>query len=605
MSAITALAACANDSTPLLAADRTPPRAATSSPAPTPSASSAPRRAEPVPLEDRVHALAGRTLVVPMVPADVTAETDDSRRRELAAAPWLPSRPPEVTLTNGRVLSAQYVFAVSGPNDAGAPGWLPPTGAWREVSFDDAQRSVALTAAGERGVWLLSIELPKEAHDRIINLNGSALTIVWHDAPPAATDAARLPPIESSEPARRALGEMLRPLAADPLERWRVRLLLDRVRAAALWGDAPPPGRLSTSTLEAAASQTEWRWRAALDRLSRDDPALASDVLAAVTGVVPLPAWGDVMGGAFELAGPAALIPVWWPDIAGTTGLLRTLLDSGLNGAALLENTRARLAKVPRLAAWVIDETGDVAGRTDRSKITSVVAERFGRDAAVTLSDEGDQPGPPTKLVGHRAGIVRAEAAAIPGAARQLVLRDGVSEWRLAVANAPIAARPPGLALGPLAAEWNIISSARGETLVPTSERACSGVLQRSAADDAWELALECRWPAESTNNDALRVWLGPFGSPIGALDINPDAGVRNALEKGAPAPGSVWREPGGWRALVPIPATAIENGRVRLALERTDPRGLRTSWPRAMMPGQSEPGRVIVDLTQWGGLGE
>lgn len=565
-----------------------------------------------MPIEDRVHALAGRTLVLPMVPADVAAETDESRRRELAAAPWLPSRPPEVTLTNGRVLSARYVFAVSGPNDAGAPGWLPPTGAWREVSFDDAQRSAALTTPDERGAWLLAIDLPKETHDRIIKLNGTSLPIVWHDEPPTATDAARLPPIESSEPARRALGEMIRPLAADPLERWRVRLLLDRIRAIALWGDAPPPARLSTPTLEAAASQSEWRWRAALERLRRDDAALGADVLAALTGVVPLPAWADVMGGAFERAAPGAptaLLPAWWPDLAGTTGLLRTLLDNALNSTARLESTRAWLANVPRLAAWVIDETGEVPGGepggADHSTIIAVVAERFGREAAVTLSDEADQPGPPTKLDGHRAAVIRADAAAVAGAARRLVLRDGTGEWSVAVANAPIAARPPGLELGPLAAEWNIISFARGETLAPTSERACRGVLQRPAGDDGWELAIECRWPDDSANNDTLRVWLGPFGAPTGMLEITPDGGVRDALQEGAPAPGSAWREPGGWRALVPIPASAIENGRVRLALERTDPRGLRTSWPRAMMPGQPEPGRVIVDLTQWGGLGE
>jgi len=34
------------------------------------------------------------------------------------------------------------------------------------------------------------------------------------------------------------------------------------------------------------------------------------------------------------------------------------------------------------------------------------------------------------------------------------------------------------------------------------------------------------------------------------------------------------------------------------------DSRGLRTSWPRPMMPDQPEPGRVIADLTAWGGLG-
>jgi hypothetical protein len=68
--------------------------------------------------------------------------------------------------------------------------------------------------------------------------------------------------------------------------------------------------------------------------------------------------------------------------------------------------------------------------------------------------------------------------------------------------------------------------------------------------------------------------------------------------------PGAGPDKPTRWLAIVPIPDDAVENETiVRLSLTRISPSGVRSSWPRAMLPWQSEPGRLALDLGAWSGL--
>lgn len=209
-------------------------------------------------------------------------------------------------------------------------------------------------------------------------------------------------------------------------------------------------------------------------------------------------------------------------------------------------------------------------------------------------------------LPGHRAAVLRADAPSIAGAARSLVLRAEGFEALIPAATGAIPVRPPGLRAGPLIAERDIVSVTRDQQFVPREERATFATLQRAPDGEGWELDAECRGVPPPGADDVLRVWLGPFGSPRAVVTVHADG--RAADERAtppAPAPGVVVRrEARAWRATIPIPASALEPGRLRFALERVDSRGLRTSWPRPMMPDQPEPGRAIADLTAWGGLG-
>lgn len=51
----------------------------------------------------------------------------------------------------------------------------------------------------------------------------------------------------------------------------------------------------------------------------------------------------------------------------------------------------------------------------------------------------------------------------------------------------------------------------------------------------------------------------------------------------------------------VPVPEQAIEGGKaLRLGLIRIDEQGRRSAWPRPMLPWQTEPGRIGIDLSSW-----
>ena len=53
------------------------------------------------------------------------------------------------------------------------------------------------------------------------------------------------------------------------------------------------------------------------------------------------------------------------------------------------------------------------------------------------------------------------------------------------------------------------------------------------------------------------------------------------------------------------LPPHAIEpSGVLRLGVERLDERGVRSAWPRALLPWESEPGRAAIDTRGWERIG-
>ncbi len=110
--------------------------------------------------------------------------------------------------------------------------------------------------------------------------------------------------------------------------------------------------------------------------------------------------------------------------------------------------------------------------------------------------------------------------------------------------------------------------------------------------------------PGEADQLGHLRLWFGPFGAPTAVLRINPDGtvidqtGGATAL---APAHVRTTQVGEGWACWVPVPAGAVEaDGTLRLGVERTDARGVRSAWPRPMLPWQREPGRAALDASTW-----
>jgi len=236
-----------------------------------PSAASAPAQ----PLPSRIYAFKGETLVITVgSPTAIRTPVRTESGESLDTTLWLATR--------GR------------PSDA-ANEWLPSTGDWSATEYSLGEPSDAL------GLWFVRVELPGNYANRPLMMGDRRLPVLWVITPPRSTDSRFVPRLEASASAWRELGDVLSPLRNDPANRWRVRLLTDRVRADRLWGSGRTNAQpIPDAVLEDLAHQTELRYRAAIARIQLADPRAAADLLATLTCIVAmpdgqlLPAWTDI-----------------------------------------------------------------------------------------------------------------------------------------------------------------------------------------------------------------------------------------------------------------------------------------------------------------------
>ncbi|MBX3357818.1 MAG: hypothetical protein KF745_05255 [Phycisphaeraceae bacterium] len=107
---------------------------------------------------------------------------------------------------------------------------------------------------------------------------------------------------------------------------------------------------------------------------------------------------------------------------------------------------------------------------------------------------------------------------------------------------------------------------------------------------------------------ERVTVYLGAYERSIGVYSVAPDGSFFDLTRASAAGgePRAIGRVPvrvgaDRWSCWIPVPPGCIERGTfVHLGITRTDARGVRTAWPRAMMPWQREPGRAVVDMSAW-----
>ncbi len=577
------------------------------------------------PLPGPHAAIPGRTLVVPLV-----EEATSSARRGAPAGAQLPL----VRFGGGQPVPVR-VFRITPIGFAqplhGAPlrFWLSPSLRWHSqevVAGEGAPESRTTSGGGvdpaQRATVML-IPIPEDAAGVPMFVNDRTVALAWFEPPPPSTGSAIAARPLGDAQSMEHLGEVLLPMWSDPQTRWRVRLLLDRLPAALVWPRSMPPDRFDDPGLEAIARQSEDRWRIGLEEIRRVDPRLSEQVVHRLTTIVRLP--------------QGALVPAWPIDDSATAELLRVLLDTTTGRTKKADSARAWLASQPEAHAWVIDDAG-----SERRIITEGTPEQRSRragplalgaleepvievadatvgvtelrgqraDAMVSQSEFGASPG--LVVAPHESAALPASARALPGTpVGQVWVR--LSGWaeRLGVVARPLKVEPPGLSLGPLVAEWTHVSWLAGAPLMQAGPAIGVGVLQRSTSGTAWEVVVECRWPQSDTDagpmdaeSDRVVLWCGPYRQSRIAIEIAPDGQVSYPLGAGVRARAACVREPGRWVALIEIPRAAFEpDGGLLLGLERRDPSGRRWSWPRPMMPGQSEPGRAAIDVSTWGSL--
>lgn len=555
-----------------------------------------------VTVESRVDVVLGRTLVMPVTLKGAVN----------------PAKPIAAKLDDGRKMKASLYWVNAAPGSNEATLWVPEPGKWTATPASSGTRP-----AGS-GAWVVVVDLPTDAIGQGLWLGNGRVALNWLPSP----DLIRGPhgvvtwssPLDelAKAPSLLRLAEAER---KSPVRRWRHRLmssgLLPRMNPILNPGadNTPEPDAFMDPVLEALAQQMEGRWQVALATLWLADPGVAEQVKRRLTGVVDF--------------GDGNIVPAWPVDQADLDTLRGDLLNARLQPAQQVERAVAWLEGLPPGAAWVVDDAGQCDAMSGQTVATCGVANLSERDT-LGWTTVGEIRGSPelARVAGWTA--VNVAGSLVPTDEEQMNRGDGGLTLRGPVATPleihlgrwssvrqatleKLLARPPGVRLEPLIREWDLTTWLAGGIPTPMDEAwSAAGLVyldatQKNAVGGGWMLYLEFKSPVIGREESA-RVWLGAFGAPSSVLKIvstgqvvdeaapkfNLDVGVSGA---------SVSRQGDVWTARVPIPSRCVESdGTLRIGIERMDGLGRRTSWPRAMMPWQTEPGRVALDTRAWDG---
>lgn len=588
----------------------------------------------------RIDAITGQPIVVLVPPEvlDVISPRDRNGQRSV----------PTILLDDGTRLRARgydlFIRAASvsnvepaDPDAARMARWLGTRWVWSVGEWDNADTADRPDGPPQAG--LLAIEPPLGTGSASIWLGERMVPVQW--LPTSANLAAShpdvrlsptLPPDAFGSPVARVL---LREESANPLTRWRARLALDGLSLAN--ANRPANADFTASALELLASQQDQRWQAALVRLATHDAELAARMAARL--------------GRFAMVDDRLPVPAWETDLGKLEQLLDDLLNPRLSPQRRSEFAQAFLDSQPGGVAWVTDDAGllvkrevgtserarqpwasvAVANLTDRATTCSVLS---------LLQDTTPEPRPitPGQVVlwtaplqpdaesGDLAPVASpTPTLALTSGSRLAELEVSVGRWssRVAVLDGLLKATPPGLATGPFQpdlsmTEW--LAEASPDRQDPAW--ATAALLQRVRApregvlaDRAWEIFVEARVPTNLDESgldpatDALFLYSGPPGAPAAAWRVARDGTITNLLPGAAAIEGELGAVQKAvatsladrWTVRIPIPVNSIEpDGLMRLGLFRIDPRGVRSSWPRALPPWQVEPSRAAIDTRAW-----
>ena len=570
--------------------------------------------AQVTPAETRLDAVFGRPVVVPMravgrsIPDRVAIRLDDGRTIE------------------GEV---QWISA-TWPDEQAQSTWLGSLATLTAYAPRDP-------ASGRGpGSWVMRMNYPLASAGQGFWLDGQRYEVNWMPDPlrlvgPNARDAwsSPLTAEEQSDPLLRTL---VAAYEGHPLAGWRHDLAMGNLTPKpefdppeaggavddldALRAELLSPARMKPITQDLAAIE-RGRWQVALARMAETDAELAARVRTTLAGAVRT---------------DLGALPIW----LGSDRQLDELLDAVLDPQTS-RDTRARRMKewldaIPSTASWVADDSGWQDGLTGELRPTvGVVNLSSGVVLAWARGVEATGGGDLSPLLPREMRYLRAEInpgtgmsgpRLGPGAEIQI----GSTPRYLPVIGSVIPVAPPGFAIGPLRAEWTLDawvgSDDQRDAGVPVSGLS-AGMLFRGGPTDvggvsafvgphestgAWVVYVEARVPVGGPMlpEDRFELWFGPFGAATRVIHVYSDGRVTNGVT-GADAPGfgvSVLRLADRWVARVPVPAYVIEDdGIVRLGAVRRDGFGMRSSWPRRLLPGQIEPGRVAVQTRAWDGF--
>ncbi len=537
----------------------------------------------------------------------------------IPVSPRVQDPPPtvELRLDDGRTIEGELVAL-----DAGAPEidpraprpWLPPARVWTASAPDQTTPS---PAPGAARLWRVLVTPPADAAGQGLWLSGRRVPLTWRPDPwtlapqgdPGAPWASPNPRRWIEDPTFARAAEADR---SDPGRRWRWKLATGRLAPVA---PADPDGpviiespedlaRLTATTpladraIEAYAVLVENLWRVALAELWRVDEDLAARVRARLAGGADLAPW--------------PVVPAYAPLDLSAQRLLDDLADPSLSGDRRAQLARTWLADQPDALVWPIDDVGPPTTAAARPTL-GVVNLTPGPEAILTAvgagaMEAGIQRAEPRVLAIARP-TVPSPAGPAPSFATARVRVAGQTA-SIPLAAYPVAAVPPGLLVGPLQRDWTLDEWRGGPSApAPPSDALTSALVHRAAGlerpiREGWRVYVECLAP-EFSPDDSVTLWIGPHRRPNAVVRVTAEG---RATDPRRPDDAGSWvdvsKSADRWSFEIEVPPEAIDNAAVlRLGVERLDANGLHTAAPRRMLPWQTEPGRIAIDVDAWKGL--
>lgn len=549
--------------------------------------------------DEPLYVAFGRTLIVPAdrlalgAGAPARAKLDDER---------------DVALVRHRVgISA---LSPATPQENVAIRWMGGLLSWNE--------------AADGALDLVEVRLPVDAFGHWLWIGDRRVRLEWLGEEKSSL------PRAAGELVKRAedpfVRECLRLEAADPRIVWRARLfgVTPATTSATPIPFAPTPSLIESPDdgqfMERLAEQTSTLWRVALAALASADENVGRRVVDELTLVVEI-----------EFGARKRMAPAWaTPDEAGV--LLSRLLEYRGQPRRLIAVANEWLRSRPVACAWVSDDAGLLDGNTAMPLVRVGVANLGSARALVSAKGVIDAGAPEiVPLQGRSAATLPIAPLATPAPEDGSLERWGIDvrcgDWAGVVEaqRRHLIALPPGLPIGALALDHASSTWTRSAALVPVpssgeGRREVSALVGRLVRDagpggvgvgSGWSLYLEAE--RSTSERQTIRVWFGNAGAPSAIVTAElpevtavPESGEGSATVRfpgrgDAPLAGArVVPGEGRWTVRLPIPNSAIERpGRLRLAIEHVRS-NVRSTWPRAQFPWQTEPGRASVDLTKW-----
>ena len=526
------------------------------------------------PAESRINLVPGRPLFTPV----------------RVDGPLPGSATPLLSLPGNRTIAGRLVWIGLQPETARGSSWLPSVDRWVVTPVSEGVVPASV------GAWHVIADLPADAVGQPIRLGEQTLPINWLADPDAIKPRGLQggwEPWLAPGPAPDA--SLLTPEWQSPLRRWRARLA-----TGSLGGDPPAntpwPVDGDAAVLDQLAGLIEARWRVGLARLWYADPGASREVATRLTRTI-------------ELA-PGVRAPAWPVGQPLLDSLLADLLDPNLTGEPLTSRARGWLASLPATVAWVDDDAAGLLG-SDGEPLAQFRAARLADTPAMLwlAGRDGRRVGEPMAIEPTQVTALAAPVGEGQPAVNSagFTLRAG-GESIAIPARAALDIRPPGVNCTPLMRDWTLEAWAASRPVIggaPDPGWATAVLVYREESAGGaprWAAYVECSAAGEGAEEVALH--FGQRGSPAAVLrltragvlraDRNPEDELRVDIARTATS----------WSAVVPIPAEAIEPANIlRLGITRRDARGVRTAWPRRMMPWDREPSRAAIRLNAWSGL--